>query len=257
MLQRSKENEIVISGTQNNVLVLDRALVPGFPSGPDRSRSLLVAFISSLGLGFGLAFMIDWLNDKINHTDDIESVLGLPLLASVPALPKTIGQKMLTSGGLSLSRKGNRKKRSYDFEAFQKPQFLESYMQLGTYLMLSTAGGEPKIILVTSGEEGEGKTMTALNLATSLARTKGKVLIIDADLRCSRLHRIKDLSNTHGLTTLLAMDSVHPRHISRRVKDRSVFESRCDDIRCAHGKPRKSSLVKGNAGIAQGAFEDL
>jgi capsular exopolysaccharide synthesis family protein len=217
LLQSSKENEIVMSGTQNNVLVLDRAMVPGSPSGPERNRSILVAFMASLAIGFGLAFMIDWLNDSVSYAQDLEGILGLPVLGTVPAAPLGFGRKLLPTG-LSLNGKHKKLDRNYDLQVFEKPQFLESYMQMGTYMLLSTAGGPPQTVLVTSGEEGEGKTMTALNLATSLAKTKGKILIVDADLRCPRIHKIKELNNKIGLTTLLAMPEFTPELIDQAIQ---------------------------------------
>ena len=204
LLQQSKQNQVVMSGIQNNVSVLDRAMTPGYPSGPDRNRTVLMAFLASLGLGFALAFVIDWLNDSVRHTDDNENLLGLPLLAQIPLTSGSFGRKLLPSG-LAFTRKRRSAKRYYDLSLFEKPLFAEAYLQLGAYLMLSNAGGAPKTVLITSAQEGEGKTITALNLAASLARTKGKVLLIDADLRGPRIHHIKELPNKAGLTELLAL----------------------------------------------------
>lgn len=215
LLQQSKQNEAIMSGIRNNVLVLDRAMTPGQPAGPDRNRTVLMAFIASLAVGFGLAFMIDWMNDSVKHTDNNESLLGLPLLATIPLAPSSLGKKLLSSGFRGKTR---RLKRYYDLSLFEKPLYAESYLQLGTYLMLSIAGGPPKTVLVTSAEESEGKTITALNLAESLAKTRGKVLLIDADLRGPRLHQIKDLPNRSGLTELLASKEVADELIEQTIK---------------------------------------
>ncbi|MEZ5428790.1 MAG: polysaccharide biosynthesis tyrosine autokinase [Pyrinomonadaceae bacterium] len=217
LLQRTKENEVILTGTPNNVMVLDRALVPNSPSGPERTRSIMLAFFASLGLGIGLAFLMDWFNDTISHAEDIEGSFGLPLLASIPAVPLSFGQKMFRNN-LPMLRKKKNKRRVYDLEVFERPEFLESYMQLGAYLLLSNGGTPPQTVLITSAEEGEGKTLTALNLAASLAKTKGKILIIDADLRCPRIHKIKNLSNKVGLSTLLALNEIDHEAIAQTIQ---------------------------------------
>jgi polysaccharide biosynthesis transport protein len=217
LLQRSKENEVVLAGTPNNVLVLDRALTPNGPAGPERTRSIVLAFFASLGLGLGLAFVLEWFNDSITHTEDVEQRLGLPLLASIPMVPESFAKRLLPKS-LSLRLKKSKIERHYDLELFERPLFLESYMQLGAYLLLSNPNQSTKSILITSAEEGEGKTITALNLALSLAKTKGKVLIIDADLRRPRIHHIKNLSNKVGLSTLLSLSEIDHEAIDQAIQ---------------------------------------
>jgi len=80
----------------------------------------------------------------------------------------------------------------------------ESYRQLRTSVLLSTAGRAPKTLLVTSSLPGEGKTTTAVNTAISLAQTGASVVIIDADMRRPRLRSIFDLSEQTGLSSILS-----------------------------------------------------
>lgn len=202
LLQRTKENEVILTGTPNNVLVLDRALVPGSPSGPERARTVILAFFASLGLGVGLALVFEWFDNSVKHTDNVEKSMGLPLLMTIPSGPESLSEKLfprkLLPGGWN-----KKPKRTYDLELFKESHYLECFNQLGTFLLLSGNSRPPKSILVTSAEAGEGKTMTALNLATSLAKSKGRVLLIDADLRCPRIHKLMNLKNEHGLSTIL------------------------------------------------------
>lgn len=207
ILQRSRENAVILNDTPNNVLVIDRALVSKSPVGPERQKNIIVAFLVSLMVGCGLAFLIEWLDDSVHYSENVENELGLALLATIPKAPLSLGQKLSLSN-FSLTRKGRVRKNIYNPGVFEKPAFLEAYLQLRTHLMLSTAGGPPQSILVTSGEEGEGKTITAMNLAVSLSKNGDKVLLIDADLRCPRIHLIKGISNDYGLTALLTAKEV-------------------------------------------------
>ncbi len=73
-------------------------------------------------------------------------------------------------------------------------------------MLLSTAGNPPKIVLVTSGQPGEGKTTTVVNTAISLAQLGSSVLIIDCDLRKPATHKVFGLEHTKGLSTYLSRD---------------------------------------------------
>src|SRR5262249_35674417 len=80
----------------------------------------------------------------------------------------------------------------------------ESYRQLRTALMLSPAGHAPRTLLITSSQPAEGKTTTTVKTAISLAQTGAAVLLVDADLRRPRVHRIFNLKNNAGLSNYLA-----------------------------------------------------
>jgi capsular exopolysaccharide synthesis family protein len=75
---------------------------------------------------------------------------------------------------------------------------------LRTALMLSSAGHAPRTLLITSSQPAEGKTTTSVNTAISLAQTGSAVLLIDADLRRPRVHKVFNLKNNAGLSNYLA-----------------------------------------------------
>ncbi|MEQ1761690.1 MAG: polysaccharide biosynthesis tyrosine autokinase [Pyrinomonadaceae bacterium] len=207
IMQRSRENDVILNGTPNNVLVADRASVPGRPVGPERWKSVILAFVISLFAGAGIAFGFDWIHDLVHHSDEIESSLGFPLLGAIPAVRLGIGDQRWNAR-LPLLRKKRHRSSPYDRALIDKPDLAEPYLQLRTNLMLSTPGGAPRIILVTSGEENEGKTLTAFKLAENLANTGEPVLLVDCDLRCPRVHSIMNLANKFGLTTLLTAKNI-------------------------------------------------
>jgi succinoglycan biosynthesis transport protein ExoP len=153
----------------------------------------------------------------VQNSDEIESELGLPLLAAVPAAPVGLSKRLLPKA-FPFRRKNRFLRSYYNLPLFERPAFLEAYLQLRTHLMLSTAGGPPQTILVTSGGEGEGKTLTALNLAASLAKNNDSILLIDADLRCPRINLIKELRNDCGLTTLLTAKEINEHLIEKTIQ---------------------------------------
>jgi capsular exopolysaccharide synthesis family protein len=79
----------------------------------------------------------------------------------------------------------------------------EAYKELRTALLLTTAGHPPRSISVSSCQPGEGKTTTAINLATSLGQLGRRVLVVDTDLRRPRCHKILRVATNRGVSSYL------------------------------------------------------
>jgi capsular exopolysaccharide synthesis family protein len=220
LLQRSKQNDVVLSNTPNNVLIVDRAVMPRSPVGPDRLMYIALGFMTSLGLGIGLALLLNYLDDTLRTVDDVESQLHLPVLSAVPSISRS---KTVLQFANSLGRK---KEEAYSMSVLDlnnKSAMAEAYMHLRTSVLLATAGGPPEVFLVTSGQPGEGKTTTAINMATVLAQTGVRVLLVDADLRRPTLHTILGLNNnghdvSKGLTSLLTAKALDDSSITGSIK---------------------------------------
>jgi capsular exopolysaccharide synthesis family protein len=204
LLQKSKETEIILNGTPNNVLVADRALVPRGPSGPQRTKEAMIAFILSIFLGVGLAFLVNWLDDTIRVFDDVEAKLGTPVIGMIPGIHQGM-IKRLMSPRRQLNGDGGRGSAIVP-NNFDQAVVREAFNQVRTSLLLSGNGDGPKTVLVTSGQPSEGKTLTSLNLAKCLSDMGGKVLLIDADLRCPKMHLINGFDNAKGLGDLLTLN---------------------------------------------------
>jgi len=74
---------------------------------------------------------------------------------------------------------------------------------IASILFSSEKHARPRVLVITSAGPGEGKTSAASNLAHAMAQINAKVLLVDADLRKPRIHKIFDLDNQAGLADLL------------------------------------------------------
>ncbi len=211
LLQGAKENDVVLAGKPNNISVVDYALTPDSPVGPNRARTVIAAFFLSIGLGLGLALFFEYLDDTVHSTEEVERVLHLPALAVIPSVGSAARRRRALSGsqGSTALQKQNGNGSSSSellMNVDSRSPLAEAYRHLRTSVLLSTAGRAPKSLLVTSSLPGEGKTTTAVNTAISLAQTGASVVIIDADMRRPRLQSIFDMRGDEGLSTILSSD---------------------------------------------------
>jgi polysaccharide biosynthesis transport protein len=211
----------------SNVRIIDEALVPASPTYPSLRADLSGGLAAGLLLGVGLGLLLQFLDRTLKSADELERVLGLPVLAVIPDL-KQGGRGAAYAyreayGGAAendpaddtavrrpgrLERKGAGDEAAIELLPHHKPRLAvsEAYRSLRTALLLSSAH-ELKVLAVTSVEAAEGKTATAANLAVVLAQLGRRVLLLDTDLRKPRLHKVFGVSNRTGLVTYLTTGS--------------------------------------------------
>jgi len=209
LLQRAKENDVVMAGTPNNVRVVDYAIPTKKPVAPRRTLIVALSLVLSLGFGVGLAFLIEYLDDSVRSTEDIENLLHLPSVAVIPQVGAAARRRRLGAAPKAAlaGQNGNGYHQELLLTGMEKHSPLaEAYRHLRTSILLSTAGRPPRTMLITSSMPSEGKTTTAVNTALSLAQTGARVLIVDADMRRPRLHSIFNLNNANGLSALLSRE---------------------------------------------------
>lgn len=193
LLQRLKEVSVTASITTNNVSVVDEARPALFPAKPRPVINLGLGLVLGLFAGMLAALLREQMDDSIKHADEVEGVFGLPLLGWIPLTRQPKGDVLPSVALLA--------------HTDPRSAFAEAYRSMRTSLQFSTANGAPKRFVVTSCGKGEGKTTTALALAINFAQLGQRVLLIDADMRKSAVHKALGMPNEKGLSNLLTGDA--------------------------------------------------
>ncbi len=163
------------------VSIFELAEKPESPASPNKLLFVLVSPVLGLVGGLGLAFVAENLDTRLHSTAQIATSVGLPVLGKIPGA-------------------GWRKRRGLLF--FKHP-YTDIFRQLRTQLLSAIQAEELRVVLVTSGGPGEGKSTVSANLAVSLAQAGRSVVLVDADLRRPAIHRRFRLPNERGLADVL------------------------------------------------------
>ncbi len=208
-------NDVASQGSDNNISVTEIAIPPKVPVSPRRMITVIAALFLSTLFGMGLALFLEYLDDTIRTTEEIENYLQLPALAAIPSIDSVPKRKLLLVGANENDEETPMS--PLLISADTRSSLAEAYRHLRTSILLSTAGHAPKTLLVSSSLPSEGKSTIATNTAISLAQTGSRVLIIDADMRRPRLHSIFNVENGVGLSSLLA-SSLTDHDVSNAIK---------------------------------------
>lgn len=182
----------------NNISVLDRATAPTAPVKPRVMFNLLLGAVIGLLAGIGLAFLLEMLDNTIKNQEDIEQRLGMPFLGVIPAIRESDKR-----GGDRKMLDNEEYRADLHVKFYPKSSVAECARTIRTNILFMSPGAHSKVLLVTSPSPLEGKTTTAVSLATVMAQSNDRVLLLEADMRRPRLHKAFGLKPTIGLATVL------------------------------------------------------
>jgi len=209
-LQKTNQAKIQEHEQHNSLKMIDPPQVPRAPLGPNRLRLIMIGFLVSLVAGVGLALVLEHLDNTVKSAEDVARYAQLPALSVIPSLSNRRTRRLVSSGDKKSGALARAETSHMSNEALvtldSRSSSAEAYRALRTAVLLSSVDRPPKLLLVTSGKPGEGKTTTAVNTAISLSQLGNSVLILDCDLRRPSVHKALGIEQATGLSTYLSRD---------------------------------------------------
>ncbi len=232
LVERHEEAKIRASASIGGLRTITPAGIPAAPLPNGASRNIMVSLFMGLGLGFGLAMLLEYLDQTVHSREELERLSGLQVVGQIPQHGQTNASRQPDNNNGKHNGKHNskipqRKKRrrktldrllqrlhlrepgAPDWKASDYPlltrmradvPFAESYRDLRTNLQFYHIDEPIKKMVITSAIPGEGKTSVTANLALSMTELGKRVVILDADLRKPKINALFDLERVPGFT---------------------------------------------------------
>jgi capsular exopolysaccharide synthesis family protein len=191
LIQRLREASITSGLGAGEVDVVDLADLPVLPSPPGPVLLILGSLLAGILAACAAVFLREALDSRIMSQEEAERATRLPMLASLPHAGKGRTGEDALANPLDALKKST-------------SHYGEAMESLRTSLLLGNPDHPPKVFLIVSSMPNEGKSTTALNLAATLAKHEGNILLLEADLRRGKNARRVGISNLNGVSTILS-----------------------------------------------------
>ena len=218
-----RQNEALVSARlggfkTSNISTIDKAKVPKSPVSPNKKLNFILALLISVFGGGSLCFLLEYLDNTVKGPEEVEQLAGLPSIGVIPYLSPNgtkgkrkygnyseYGYSYSYGAGNPEEKEAHKEIKSIDLVNHFYPRFYlsEDYRTVRTSILLSHAGSPPKTITFSSALPKEGKTANVANMGVAFSQLGKRTLIIDADLRKPRLHRVFKVRNIVGLSSIL------------------------------------------------------
>lgn len=185
---RIREVDIATGIIPDNVSIVEEAEPRNVPITPRKLQSIFLAGLIGIGLGIGIIFGLDFLDDSIKYPEEVGKTLGLRFMGIIPAAnwsTTDIRTHLLS-------------------QLDPKSGLAEAYRNIRSTMLLDDQTRKVRSLLITSSVPKEGKTTTSLNIAISMAQAGLRILLVDADMRRGELHKFFGLEGGRGLSDVLS-----------------------------------------------------
>jgi capsular exopolysaccharide synthesis family protein len=193
LLQKREDSAISISMIEPNANIIDDAYMNPMPIHPKQAIILLAALLLGFIIPIVTIYVIDLLNFKIRTKDELARLVKAPILGIVSEGKKKYTDIVIQEGDRSL--------------------VVEMYRQLATNLKFIMSGESSKVVMVTSSIPHEGKSTFALNLGLTWATTGRKTLLVDLDMRASKIGDFLSVKPSQGMSTYLSNTQLTPTDV--------------------------------------------
>jgi succinoglycan biosynthesis transport protein ExoP len=193
VLERSKQLDINSLYESDSIRVLEDAELPLAPFSPNLFSNLGVALVFGLAFGGAIVFLIATLDNTVKTENDVTRASGLPLIGTLPEVDFSSLTGVIDANSLDTIT-----------HTAPRTSFAEGIKTLRTNLMFMSGDKPARMLLVTSPGPGEGKTLISSNMAIAMAQSGLKTLIVDVDLRRPRVHKALKLTNSAGVSDIVA-----------------------------------------------------
>ena len=191
LLQRKQELQIAAAEEIAPWQILDKPYLPVKPTSPNLQRSLAMAIAAGGFFGLIAAWALHMLDNNIKLVEEVKQIARLPLLGAVPK----VNHPLMIIEDESI-------KQSYSYRYSSFTESLRAISMNISYTIVDTE--KIKSIVTTSSTSSEGKTTVTYNLALALTELGARILVVDADLRKPKMHKMGNIANDKGLSEILA-----------------------------------------------------
>ena len=194
LLNSYQQLQISKAGEIGNVRIIDTAVEPIKPIAPKKLQILVLALFLGAFLGTLLALLRNMLRSGIKDSSQIENELDLPVYATVP-------RSTIQESRVQLLKK----KKNIPILAVKNSDdiAIESLRSMRTAIHFALSSAKNNIIMISGPAPELGKSFISINLATILAQSQKRVLLIDADLRRGYMHKYFNYDTQPGLAEYL------------------------------------------------------